>query len=162
MDPILLTAPIEPLPGESRRDAERRTVATILSNYYGHDVTVEHDSFGAPSLPHCSDYISISHCRDMAVVAIAPEPVGVDVETWRDQLLRVAPKFLTPAERLTVGDDPELLLKAWTIKEAIYKLIHRPGIPLCDIPLTSPSLEIIHPISSPMRVVTLVWYAKEP
>lgn len=158
MDPILLTAPIEPHPGESRRDAERRTVTALLNTHYGREVAVEHDRFGAPSIAHCSDHISISHCRDMAVVAIAPEPVGVDVETWRDQLLRVAPKFLTPAEQLTVGDDHELLLKAWTTKEAVYKLIQRPGTPLCDIPLASPSLEITHPISSPCRVVTLAWH----
>ncbi len=158
MDPLLLSAPIVPHPGESRRDAERRTVATLLSTHYGYEVSVEHDGNGAPHIADCPDHISISHCRDMAVVAIAPEPVGIDVETWRDQLLRVTHKFLSPSEQVMVGSDPELLLRAWTTKEAVYKLIQRPGTPLCDIPLTSPSLEITHPISSPRRVVTLAWH----
>ncbi|MDE6309528.1 MAG: 4'-phosphopantetheinyl transferase superfamily protein [Muribaculaceae bacterium] len=162
MDPILLTAPIEPHPGESRRDAERRTVASLLSAHYGHPVTVEHDDIGAPRIARCRDYISISHCRDMAVVAIANEPIGVDVETWREQLPRIADKFLTQAEQQAIGTDHELLLRAWTTKEAVYKLYHRPGTPLRDIPLSSTSLLITHPISSPDRVVTLAQYAQEP
>ncbi len=161
MDPLLLSAPIEPLPGESRREAERRTVRALLSDHYGRSVGLGHTPAGAPYIPGSGDCISISHCCDQAVVAIAPRPIGVDVETWREQLLRVAPHFLSESELLWAGDDPERLLCAWTTKEAIYKLIGQPGTALRDIPLHPDGIAVIHHVSSPRRVLTLAWYSDE-
>lgn len=175
MPPILLTAPIIPTPGESRRDAERRTVATMLSAHFGHAIDICHDPIGSPYIPDYDGHISISHCRDMAVAALDSHPVGIDVETWRDQLIRVAPRFLTPRERQWAGTDPERLLRAWTAKEAIYKLLHTPGLPLSHILLHTfadgswggatvfykgavKDIAISSPNSSPHRVITIARY----
>ncbi len=61
-------------------------------------------------------------------------PVGVDIEEWRDALVTTAHKWLTPPQ-LACIHTPLDYLKAWTAKEAIYKLlpVQPPG--LIDIPL---------------------------
>lgn len=175
MPPVLLSAPIIPTPGESRRDAERRTVATMLNTHFGHAVEISHDSIGAPYIPDYDGHISISHCRDMAVAVLDRRPVGVDVETWRDQLIRVAPRFLNSEEREWAGTDRERLLRAWTAKEAIYKLLHSPGLPLSHIFLRTFSdgswcgalvfdkgavkdIALSSPLSHPERVITIARY----
>lgn len=80
--------------------------------------------------------VSISHSRHWAAVALNPEcRIGVDIEEARpEQLRRVAPKFLSGAER-RLWDDR--LLEAWTCKEAVYKAAGVRGLPLADIDLTS-------------------------
>ena len=46
--------------------------------------------------PH---FISISHSRDEAVLAVSgSRPVGVDIETWREALVSTAGNWLTPAQ----------------------------------------------------------------
>lgn len=88
----------------------------------------------APELP----VISISHCKEMAVLAVAPYGcrIGIDCETPdRPAILeRVAPRFLSSGQMDVWGVFPAALW-AWTIKEALYKAALRPGLPLDSIPL---------------------------
>lgn len=83
--------------------------------------------------------ISVSHSRSLVAVAVAPSgcPVGVDAETTgRDrQLRRVAPRFLSGAQLPRWSADPAMLLRAWTLKEALYKAALTPGMPMDEIPL---------------------------
>lgn len=91
--------------------------------------------------------ISITHSRDLVAVAVAPAGchVGVDAEnTGRDrQLRRVASRFLSPDQLPHWGATPESLLRAWTIKEALYKAALIPGLPLEEIPLPGPSEDTV-------------------
>ncbi len=89
--------------------------------------------------------ISISHSTNHCLLAVGNSPhinIGVDIESPRPQLLRVAQRFLTPAEEdsanlccdetLKLG----LLLKYWTAKEAVYKAALTPGLALKEIHIT--------------------------
>jgi 4'-phosphopantetheinyl transferase len=73
---------------------------------------------------------SLSHSSDVAVVAIAPERVGVDVEVVRPRryLDRVARRVLTDGELAQWVALPEheqlaMFLRAWTAKEAYLKML---------------------------------------
>lgn len=105
----------------SRRKDEREAVRRILDEIVGANVVLEHDATGAPKI---TDYnISISHSRKLAVVAIDPyEKIGVDAEEWRPTLSRVKSKFLS-VEELGLFVTDNQLLRAWTIKEAVYKIV---------------------------------------
>ena len=82
--------------------------------------------------------IPIKHSRTTLLLAVSRSgrPIGVDTEAANRtrQLLRVAPRFLAPSQQCW-ATDPDLLLRAWTIKEAIYKAAAIAGWPLTEIPL---------------------------
>lgn len=110
----------------SRREAERAAVAKILAEV-SPGATLGHTEQGAPKLEgdDVMPYVSISHCRTHAAVAVChTHPVGIDIEEPRQQLQRIADRFLSDADRRVMADfTPELsLLQAWTAKEAAYKL----------------------------------------
>lgn len=130
-------------PASSRREAEKIAVDTLLLGEFGPDAYLTHAPDGHPVLTigKRTVSISISHCRDEAVVAISDgdEPIGVDIETARQQLRRVAPKFLNNEELNAAGTTLHSLLRAWTAKEAVYKAALTPGLPLHDIRLDTPS-----------------------
>ncbi|MDE6311675.1 MAG: 4'-phosphopantetheinyl transferase superfamily protein [Muribaculaceae bacterium] len=116
-------------PGE-RQERSRGAVMALLRYAFGPDIVLEHREDGAPFLPGYPDvYISISHSRHYAAVATAPYAVGVDIEEPREQLRRVAPRVLSDRELAMCTELPQLL-RAWTIKEALYKL--HPGREACD------------------------------
>ena len=90
---------------------------------------VTHDRQGRPLLPHSA--LSISHAQDArgvtwAGVAIGPAPVGLDLETPRPQLARVAPRIFSEAERALVGTGPDADWRrcaVWNVKEAAWKAL---------------------------------------
>ena len=64
---------------------------------------------------------SLSHCDDLALVAVADAEVGVDVEPGARRADAV-PRVLTPAELATVAaGDRRALLRLWCRKEALAK-----------------------------------------
>lgn len=111
-----------PVPG---REAERTAIASLLNEALGPDTTLSHRPDGSPAINIPGIEISISHCRTCAVIALSDRPVGVDVETDRAQLARVAPRVLSPDELIYYND---CLVKAWTLKEALYKAALTPGL----------------------------------
>lgn len=117
-----------PLPAEgSRREAEKAAVARLLE-YALPGAVLAHTPHGAPIVAG-GPFISISHSRTHAALAVcAAAPVGIDIETMRGQLPRVAPRVLSDAEMAVYGVSPEGLLQAWTLKEAIYKAALTPGL----------------------------------
>ena len=117
-----------PLPPEgTRREAERAAVAALLEHALPGAV-LSHTADGAPVIEG-GPYISISHSRTHAALAVCSgAPVGIDIETQRAQLARVAPRVLSEAEMAVYGVSPEGLLQAWTLKEALYKAALTPGL----------------------------------
>lgn len=115
---------IKALP-RSGREAERAAIASLISENFGPDAKLDHRPDGSPTINIPGIEISISHCRTCAVIAVADRPVGVDVETDRAQLARVAPRVLSPDELRCYAD---CLVKAWTLKEALYKAALTPGL----------------------------------
>ena len=98
--------------GIPRRQAEKEAVARILAREYPGIPYGRHES-GLPWLQGA--YISITHSRTTAVVAVSDAPIGIDLEYPRPRLSQIVPRILTPAE-LTHFHTPEQLLATWTSK----------------------------------------------
>ena len=140
----ILTAPIISTARGEHRKAEREAVAALVRQRFGTDVALEHTPDGAPYIPSFDGYISVSHCADMAVVAVSDLPIGVDIDTPRPQLERVARRFLTPREQAhleSLGEISgktrlDLLLHYWTAKEAVFKCAAIPSLVISEIEIT--------------------------
>lgn len=115
-----------------RRQAEVEAVQTLVRHVFGAEATLCHQPNGAPFIAGRQCPISISHSRKLAALAVAQDgyKIGIDVEEPREQLLQVARRFLSEAENTLFGNDLGLLLRAWTLKEALYKAHGRAGIDL--------------------------------
>lgn len=104
-----------------------------------------HDRHGAPYVNLDGVYISLSHSRNMIALAVSDRgPIGVDMEYPREQLYRVASKFLSPEEYLRYRTLPDLL-RAWTAKEAIFKAASMPGLTISEVILPDLSIGKIAP-----------------
>ncbi len=121
-----------------RRHVEREATAALVAEAFGEDAVLEHEPNGAPRIAGTDVHVSLSHSRFHAVMAVNRNcRVGIDVENMRtDSLMRVAARFLTPAE-LAVAPSGTALLEAWTVKEAIFKAMppDRQPAGLIDVPL---------------------------
>lgn len=83
---------------------------------------VEKDAHGRLFLPLAADWgVSVSHCPGFVAVLLAPGRVGVDVERYRPQVLRLANRYLQEAEQLILGKDTAGLILGWAVKEAVFK-----------------------------------------
>lgn len=122
-------------PGMPRRAAEKGAVGDIMALHLP-GVELRHLPSGAPCIDGA--FISITHARNVAAVAVSGRPVGIDLEYPRPQLERIAHKFLSVTERQTYTTLPALL-HAWTAKEAAFKACHAAGFPISVI--TQISLE---------------------
>lgn len=133
----LYSTPIPPCSRSERRGLERIAVATLVRQAFGPEAVLTHDSNGAPHVAGLRDlFFSLTHCVDSCMMVVTGDgPVGIDTEVWRPQLLRVAPRFVSPGE--APGLTPPRLLKLWTAKEAVYKAALTPGLGLTEI-VTSP------------------------
>ena len=89
----------------------------------------KYDQNGAPYLID-GRYLSITHSRNFAAVAISDKKVGIDLEFYREKIKKIGPRFLNIEETETSQDftDIKYLTKIWTAKEALYKIYSTPGI----------------------------------
>lgn len=114
--------------GDAPGVASRQAVQELLACAIAPDAMLCHHPSGAPYIYGDSRSISVSHCRSHAAIALSnTHIVGIDIENWREQLVRVAPRILS-AEELTIYASPGLLLRSWTLKEALYKAALSSGI----------------------------------
>lgn len=123
--------------GGNRR--EREVAATLRALHaLERKATLSHTESGAPFIEnHPGLAISISHSATYAAVAICKAtdgPIGIDIEAPREQLRKVAPRFLSETELADMGEDPLLttLQRAWTSKEATYKAALTNELPLAE------------------------------
>lgn len=97
---------------------------------------IAYHSSGRPYLMDDHRHISISHTRGYAAVALHTEsPVGLDIEQRTEKVLRVRDKFLSHEEKLFLPSEKknvEAMLVIWTAKEAMFKLVDKPGIDFAD------------------------------
>lgn len=138
--------------GSGRREREREAVRRLVREAFGPQAVLEHRADGSPFVVCAGAEISVSHSRHLAVLAVAPVAVGVDIEEAREQLVRVAGRFMTPEEQ-KVYSSPGLILKAWTLKEAAFKTL-RP-----DSPATRMKLP---PDECPYRIVYSGPHPRQP
>lgn len=116
-----------------RRSRERDAVMRLVRHAFGPDAVLTHDPDGAPRIEGLEgEWFSISHSADNCILAVTRKGrIGVDTETARAQLVRVAPRFLAPCEAVSL--DIGYLLRMWTAKEAVYKAAGMPGLGLDEI-----------------------------
>ncbi len=131
-----------PLPSGASRADERAAVEGLLLEAFparGGFPALGHDASGAPFVPGRAESISVAHCGGLAALGVCcgGHGIGIDAETScrGDQLRRVAGKFLSDGQRTRWGGSEALLLRGWTIKEALYKAAGIAGLPLHDITL---------------------------
>ena len=78
------------------------------------------EAIGQPGI-----HVSIAHHSTSdgcwAAVACNENLIGIDVEAERDQLQRIAPRFLSETERAALGASPGALAAAWAVKECMFK-----------------------------------------
>ncbi len=152
-DVTVAVADIDAVEG-SRREAERAAVSRLVSEAIGTDVAVKHSEDGAPYIDG-GPYISVTHSRDAAAIAFCPaHHVGIDAEQWRETLRRVAPKFLSDTEMELFTSDNDLL-RAWTIKEAVYKIAGGPALDFRHNIAISPDFATARALGHDYRLHTL-------
>lgn len=114
---------------EAKAESRRREILAerlLLNRIVGH-AALRHDENRAPRVDELGRHLSIAHTRQELVFAInSVHAVGVDLESYRDRVLRVRDGFLNGHERTWIApDDLCAHVVAWTAKEAIFKVISR-------------------------------------
>lgn len=94
---------------------------------------ITYNSNGAPRLTNNSKYISISHTKELAAIAISDIQIGIDIEFDERDASKVVKHFLTEKECNKVGNNKEEALRLWTVKEAAFKLASKNATVLKDI-----------------------------
>ena len=89
----------------------------------------KYDQKGAPYLID-GRYLSITHSKNFAAIAVSDKKVGIDLEFYREKIKKIGPRFLNVEETEISKDftDIKYLTKIWTAKEALYKIYSKPGI----------------------------------
>lgn len=134
---LIYTAPIVASNRANRYCAEREAVRALVAEAFGKDAELSHNADGKPFITECPNaYISVSHSKDECVLAVSDMPIGVDVETARPQLPRIAHKFLTAAETSREPLTIKRLMMLWTAKEAVFKCAGIPSLVISEIELS--------------------------
>lgn len=135
-----------------RRCREIVTTHLMIKRHIGSHVTLRHDANGAPYIDGEKCHISISHCATHVALAVNyNHRIGIDIENWREQLNKVRNRFLSPNEQETINT-PQLLLQAWTAKEALYKVAQSPGISLATDIILPTSNNPMAQVSTPTGI----------
>jgi len=95
---------------------------------------IHKDQYGKPHhlAPDSPPFLSISHSNGYASVAISPDDIGIDIQTYVEKIYRIQHKYTTKEEMSIIGmpnDEIKCLHVLWTIKEAVFKLYGRKELP---------------------------------
>ena len=104
-----------------KRRREHLAWRRVVRNELGRDVVIDYNEVGAPVVDTPNTYISVAHGGDSVAVAIADEPVGVDIEALDRNYERIMSRYMSPTEE-ALSKMEEWPAVVWTAKEAIYKL----------------------------------------
>ena len=121
---------------DSRR-REHLAWRRVVRSELGRGVVIDYNEVGAPVVDTPNTHISVAHCAQSVAVAIANEPVGVDIESLDRNYERIKSRFMSPAEEALSAMEawPAVV---WTAKEAIYKLYGKREVDLTeDIRITA-------------------------
>ncbi len=109
-----------------KREMEFLSVRLLLQKIFSERVAVEYDMEGKPFLSGKEYNISITHTGDyVGVILHSSRYVGIDIERFRDKILRVKDRFLTDFEQAFVETKMQLqqMTIMWCVKEALYKML---------------------------------------
>jgi phosphopantetheinyl transferase len=118
------------------------SVRMLLKEAGYSDFDLHYDESGKPYLNPNSCHtqpveVSISHSHEFSALIISNQKAGIDIEMQREKIIRIADKFVNPAElsRLQQFDTQDYIKKLtinWGAKEAIFKIRNEPGISFKD------------------------------
>ena len=122
-----------------RTHIQRIASRLLLHEMIGSYPRLEKDSHGKPFLPDLEWDISISHTEGYAVIMLGKGKLGVDVQHYKPNVMKVRDRFLDGSEQ-EMALDIETTTLFWAAKEAIYKYNAKPGLDFRD-PITIHSIE---------------------
>ena len=114
-----------------RRRREHLAWRRVVRSELGRGVVIDYNEVGAPVVDVPNTHISVAHGGERVAVAIADEPVGVDIESLDRNYVRVKSRFMSAAEE-TLSEMEEWPAVVWTAKEAIYKLYGQREVDLTE------------------------------
>lgn len=121
---------------DSRR-REHLAWRRVVRSELGRGVVIDYNEVGAPVVDTPNTHISVAHGGESVAVAIANEPVGVDIEALDRNYERIKSRFMSPTEE-TLSAMEAWPAMVWTAKEAIYKLYGKREVDLTeDIRITA-------------------------
>lgn len=112
-----------------KRRREHLAWRRIVRRELGAKVHIDYNDVGAPVVDAEGRWISVAHGGEYVAVAVADEPVGVDIESLDRDFARVAPRYMTE-EEMALSEDERWSCFVWCAKEAMYKLYGRRGVEL--------------------------------
>jgi phosphopantetheinyl transferase (holo-ACP synthase) len=122
-----------------RTQLQRYASRLLLAEMLGQMPEVLKDEHGKPLLPNHPFDISISHTEGFAAILLGTGKLGVDVQHYKPNVLKVRDRFLDENEQL-LAQDIETTTLFWAAKEAIYKYNALPGLDF-RAPITIHSIE---------------------
>lgn len=122
-----------------RTQLQRLASRLLLAEMLGSHPVLQKDENGKPLLPHLPWDVSISHTEGYAAIMLGKGKLGVDVQHYKPNVMKVRDRFLDDRE-LEMAQDIETTTLFWTAKEAVYKYNAQPGLDFKD-PITVHSIE---------------------
>ncbi len=114
-----------------KRKLEYLGVRIALKELLNKKPEINYDENGKPHLADESFHISISHTKNYIAVMIHPSRrVGIDIEFRNDKIQKIYKRFLSETEQLHLSNinDIRPLHIAWSVKEALYKIIGKEAV----------------------------------
>ena len=107
------------------KQVEKEAIDLLIKETMGSGFNIERDEFGKPWPVNKTGFISISHSANWVAFCFHPnQPMGIDVETTRPQLAKVAHRILHQSELSILEQSiakQRTLQLFWGGKEALYK-----------------------------------------
>lgn len=122
-----------------RTQLQRFASRLLLAEMLGQTPEVIKDVHGKPVLPNQPFDVSISHTEGYAAILLGTGKLGVDVQHFKPNVMKVRNRFLDDKE-LLLAPDIETTTLFWAAKEAVYKFNSEPGLDFRD-PITIHAIE---------------------
>ncbi len=122
-----------------RTQLQRYASRLLLAEMLGQMPELSKDEHGKPLLPDHPFELSISHTEGFAAILLGTGKLGVDVQHYKPNVLKVRDRFLDENEQ-EMAQDIETITLFWAAKEAIYKYNALPGLDF-RAPITIHSIE---------------------
>lgn len=129
-----------------------------------HKIKVHHN--GKPFVPNSDLCFSLSHSYPYVAATVANfQPLGIDIQIFREKILRIQHKFLSEAEQSFCKNDIQKLTVAWSAKEAAFKYYEQEGLdyiqhlPIVDFSMQDKNNALINislQKSLPAKLITIV------
>jgi len=122
-----------------RTQLQRYASRLLIHKMLGELPKVWKNDHGKPHLRGLDTEISISHTEGYAAIMLGKGKLGVDVQHYKPNVMKVRDRFLDERE-LEMAQDIETTTLFWAAKEAVYKYNALPGLDFRD-PITIHSIK---------------------